>query len=201
MTDASSTPICILAGGGSRRFGKDKALAQLNGKTLLAHVIDRVQAQSDGAIVINAGDPAPFSEFGLSIVSDGEWRGSGPLAGILTALQWARREGSDTVITLAVDLPFAPLDLIARLNAAGAPAVCASGDRWHPVNGIWRVEQSEALEAYLKSGKRSAHGWAEHCGAAIASFEERQGGADPFWNVNTPDEMAQAERMIEEARD
>lgn len=195
MAQKPDIPICILAGGASRRFGTDKALAVLNGKPLLSHILDRVRNQTSGPIAINTGNVESCLEFGLPLLQDKECQGFGPLAGIYTALGWALQEGCDAVITLAVDLPFVPLDLATRLSASGAPSIAATKDRWHPVNGIWQAAQLEALGTYLQSGKRSAHGWAEHCGAHIAVFEEGAEGVDPFWNVNTPDDLAAAERF------
>lgn len=194
MDTPSTTPVCILAGGASQRFGEDKALALLHGRPLLAHVLERVAGQTSGPIAINAGSAEALATFELPVLEDSAWQGSGPLAGVYTAMEWAARAGFETVVTLAVDLPFAPLDLVSKLEGAGAPAIAATKDRWHPVNGVWRADQLEALHECLRSGKRSAHGWAEHCGARIALFEEGPDGLDPFWNINTREDMKRAQR-------
>lgn len=186
----------ILAGGASRRFGANKALARLGGKPLIAHVLDRITQQTFGPIAINAGDQHDFAHIDHPIISDTHWQSAGPLAGIMTALDWARRGGFPHVVTLAVDVPFVPLDLIAKLSAIGAPAIAATQDRWHPVNALWETAQRDRLDAFLETGKRSAHGWAEQCDAGLAKFDHQGGPRDPFWNVNTPEEMALAEQML-----
>jgi len=196
MAQKPDIPICILAGGASRRFGADKALAVLDGRPMVEHLLDRVHGQTIGPIAINTGNAEAFKVLGLPLLRDAAWESSGPLAGIYTALDWASQEGFETVITLAVDQPFAPLDLVTRLNASGVPSIAATKERWHPVNGIWNAAHSETLGAYLESGKRSAHGWAEHCGAKVALFERGPDGVDPFWNVNRPEDMIAAQRFI-----
>lgn len=196
MAALPNIPICILAGGASRRFGENKALAKLAGKPLLSHVLERVRGQTSGPIAINAPPSIGFEDWGLPIITERDWEGVGPLAGVTTAMEWASEQGFENIVTLAVDLPFAPLDFVDKLSAASAPAIAASDDRLHPVNGLWRVDQHGALLAYLESGRRSAHGWAESCGAATVAFEDATGQADPFWNVNTHEDMATAEAML-----
>lgn len=189
-------PICILAGGASRRFGEDKALAKLQGKLLIAHVLDRLVNQTTGPIAINATEAGPYARFGLPILPDDKWAGHGPLAGIVAAMEWSSTLGYSNVVTVAVDLPFVPANFVSKLAATGAPTIAATAQRWHPVNAFWRSCDRDSLESYLKSDLRSAHGWAQHCKAGVALFDEGAGGVDPFWNVNTPDEMAQAEKML-----
>ena len=196
MTSPPNIPICILAGGTSRRFGEDKALAVLGGKPLIEHVLERVRRATSGTIAINAPSPGGFERIGLPVVADAAWEGAGPLAGILTAMEWASSIGATQVATLAVDLPFAPLDFVKTLSANGAPAIAVSGDRWHPVNGLWKADQSSALRSYLESGKRSAHGWAEHCNASLVPFDPAPGEVDPFWNINTREDLAKAEELF-----
>lgn len=196
MASLPDIPICILAGGTSRRFGEDKALATLGDKPLLSHVVERVRGQTSGAIAINAPSPEGLERWGLPIIADGAWEGEGPLAGIYAAMEWASSLGAPQVATIAVDLPFAPLDFVQKLSANGAPAIAVSSERWHPVNGLWSIDQSSALHAYLESGKRSAHGWAEHCNASLASFDIAPGEVDPFWNINTREDLAKAEEML-----
>lgn len=196
MAALPNIPICILAGGGSRRFGEDKALAKLGGKPLLSHVLGRVRGQTSGPIAINTAPAQEYERWGLPIITDTARDGVGPLAGITTATEWAGAQGSDRVVTIAVDLPFAPFDFVKKLSAAGAPAIAITAGRWHPVNGLWRADQLLALQTYLESGKRSAHGWAESCNAALVTFDHAAGGIDPFWNINTPEDMSKAEEML-----
>ncbi|MEP0393292.1 MAG: molybdenum cofactor guanylyltransferase [Erythrobacter sp.] len=195
MAAFPNIPICILAGGTSRRFGSDKALAMLGGKPLLEHVLDRVRQQTSGPIAINAPLSKGFERWELPIIPDTLSESIGPLAGILTAMEWASIQGFESIVTLAVDLPFAPLDLVSKLAEKGAPAIAITGDRWHPVNGLWRADSQSALRFFIDNRSRSAHGWAEFCGASRVAFDHEPGGIDPFWNVNTQDDLAAAERL------
>jgi molybdenum cofactor guanylyltransferase len=196
MSELPDFPICVLAGGASRRFGSNKALALLGGKPIVQHVIDRIKPQSNGPIAINANSDDGLAELGLAIIPDTKWNGEGPLAGLANALAWTSEMKASEVVTVALDLPFLPLDLVSRLAVTGSPSITASGDQTHPVNGIWKAGQLDALEAYLQSGRRSAHGWAKECKASVTSYEKAANGIDPFLNVNTPEDLAKAEAML-----
>ena len=189
MVSVCDISILVLAGGGSKRFGSNKALAELGDKPLVSHVIERLRPQTSGRIAINAKNGAEFAHLGVPIVSDGVWQGQGPLAGIRAALLWAKKAGAKQVVTTAVDLPLIPPDFIERLLKAGAPSIAMSGERRHPINGLWDCSQIGALDQYLQSSGRSAHGWAEHCGAKTADFPIQKGACDPFYNINTPDDL------------
>ena len=200
MTVKSRIAVCILAGGESRRFGGNKALAEWRGGTLIGHILDRVRAQTDGPVAINAAAPEAFAGLGVPVVSDEAWLQAGPLAGVRTAMLWADRAGHAEVVTLGVDLPFLPKDYIAAIAEPRAPAVAGSDGRLHPVNGIWPVAQLPELEAYLESGKRSAHGWSESCNAAIVEFAPTNAGIDPFFNVNTAEDLRIAMELADRDR-
>ena len=186
--------VCILAGGASRRFGGSKAFANLHGKPLLEHVIDRIRAQTTGPLIINANDPEQYERFGLTVIADDRWPEAGPLAGVYAAMSWARDVGLDQVVTVAVDQPHLPMDFVATLLRTGAPAIAASLGRPHPVNALWPVNDLAALDGYLASGKRSVQGWAESCQARVAEFQATPEAVDPFLNVNTPDDLRTAEQ-------
>ena len=196
MSGVPDIPICILAGGASRRFGSNKALALLAGKPMVQHVVERIKSQTAGPIAINANSDYGLAGMGLTIVPDRKWSSEGPLAGIASALTWATELDATKVVTVALDLPLLPLDLISKLAETGRPSIAASGDQMHPVNGLWEVGQLDALEVYLQSGRRSAHGWAKQSEASVANFEIDANGIDPFWNVNTPDDLSKAELML-----
>lgn len=112
-------PAVILAGGLSRRMGGgNKALSLLAGETLLTHVLRRLRPQC-GAIAINAnGDAEQFGEYGLPVIADGFTGYAGPLAGVLAGMEWAAGQGADRVISVSVDTPFLPDDLVWRLREA-----------------------------------------------------------------------------------
>lgn len=210
-------PVVILAGGEARRMGGgDKGLAPLGGRPLLSHVLDRL-GPGAGPVALSAnGDPARFADWGLPVLADaaaegpGEGRGgarAGPLAGVLSALDWAAGLGAARVATAPWDTPFLPRDLLARLaraaEAEGAPIALAcgpdgqGGEALHPAVGLWSTALREDLRAALAAGTRRVRGWAAGQGYAAVRFDGPVDGgpADPFFNINTPADMAQAERI------
>ena len=193
----------ILAGGrGSRMGGVDKALVPLGGQPMVAHVIARLGRQV-GALALNAGgDPGRFAGFGLPVLPDPVPGQPGPLAGVLAGMRWAGAQGASHVVTAATDTPFLPGNLVARLQAAAeaahAPiALAESGGRLHPTFGLWPVTLAEDLELALEAGTRKVAGWALGEGAVRVAFAAEP--RDPFFNVNTPDELETAEGMLAEA--
>lgn len=190
--------VCILAGGASRRFGSEKAFAELCGKPLLAHVIDNILPQTSGPVLINGNDTAAYAGFGLPVITDGEWVGGGPLAGIHAALKWALSAGRERVVTAAVDQPFLPKSYIATLLQDRVPTIAECGGRLHPINAVWSVSDLPALRIYLETGKRDVHGWAKSSLAEIIEFPAGHGVIDPFLNVNTKADLAVAAQFLGE---
>lgn len=206
MPDLRSTTGVILAGGLSRRMGGiEKSLLQLSGKPLIEHIRDRLAPQV-GAMVISAnGDPARFSRLGLPVISDTIPGNAGPLAGILAAMAWSRENHPETthVLSVAADTPFFPLDLRERLANDAAPgriAVAASGGRTHPVFALWPVGLERDLAAWLVAGNRKVMGFVLcHSWRAVdfPDRETRTGQIDPFYNINTPENLARAAQLVE----
>lgn len=196
----------ILAGGRSSRMGgAEKSLATLGGRPLIAHAIDRLRPQVSWLALNANGDPRRFGDLGLPVLADGIPDFPGPLAGILAGMRWAAVHGCETVASVAVDTPFFPTDLVARLSAARAhpsngPALAASGGRLHPVFGLWPVALADDLDAFLRKGETFRVGeFARRCACIAVPFDE--GPADPFFNVNRLEDLAVARaRMDEDAR-
>ncbi len=201
----------LMAGGQSRRMGGgDKCLRTLAGKPILAHAIDRVRPQV-GPLVLNAnGDPARFAAFGLPVVADAVGDFAGPLAGVLTGLEWAadRDPESDSpgawLASFATDAPFLPADLVARLLAAvvagGADLACAASQgRDHPVFGLWPLRLRHDLrQAMVGEGIRKVDLWTARFKLVSVDFplvETPAGPLDPFFNANRPEDLAEAERL------
>ena len=192
----------LLAGGLARRFGGgDKCLRALGGRALLAHVIERAQGQV-AALILNAnGDAERFARFPLAVVPDVIGGYAGPLAGVLTGLEWARKHVPDApwVASFATDAPFLPRDLVARLIAAvtenGAEiAFAASAGRTHPVFAVWPVRLADALRATIADeGLRKIDLWTARFRTARVEFASVP--VDPFFNINTPADLAEAERL------
>ena len=194
----------LLAGGQSRRMGGgDKALRLLGGETILARVIARLRPQV-ARLVLNAnGDPARFAGFGLPVVADSVEGFAGPLAGILAGLDWAAANAPavSDIASVPGDCPFLPGDLVARLQAAraaeGKPLACARSGEWrHPVVGLWPVALRHDLrKAVVVEDLHKIELWTARHGVAIADWPAAP--VDPFFNVNTPEDVAAAERMAQ----
>ena len=192
----------LLAGGLARRMGGgDKPLREIDGKTLLAHVIERLRPQCE-ALVLNAnGEPERFSAFGLPVVADSIQGFAGPLAGVLAGLDWAaaHAKAARFVVSVATDTPFLPRDLVTRLQAARIAhearlASAASGGRTHPVIGLWPVDiRDELRRALLEEGLRKIDLFTARHNLAIAEWPVLP--YDPFFNANAPDDLAQAESI------
>lgn len=195
----------LLAGGLARRMGGgDKPLRPIGGKTILARVIERLAPQCDGLILNANGDPARFAETGLPVVPDDVPGFAGPLAGILAALDWAAANRPEIawVASVAADTPFIPHDFVSRLhaarNAADVPLACAESDgQTHPVNGLWRVDLREDLRhALVVEDMRKIDRWTARHGIAHAGWAIAP--VDPFFNANTPEDIARAEAILVE---
>jgi len=209
---ASEAPIVgvLLAGGQARRMGGgDKALIGLGGRPLIAHGIARLAPQVSRLIINANGAPGRFNSFGLpvvaDVVADVEGGFAGPLAGILTGLEWAREHVPDCrlVVTAPTDAPFLPDNLVARFVAArraqGAEIVCAvSGRRTHPPIGLWPVALAGALRAAITDEEmRKVDRWTARYRVAEVAWPDGPGGAqDPFFNINRPEDLAEAERRL-----
>ena len=167
----------VLAGGQSRRFGSDKALAELGGVTLLARAVDRLGGWCDRVVVVgreSAPVPAP-------VLADWPRAGMGPLGGLAAALRMARDEGYDAVLSCGVDAAFLPADLAALL--APGPAFVAD----QPVIGLWPVSAVGAVEAILAGdGKHSMRALAEAVGARGVVLDVAPA------NINTVADLAAA---------
>ncbi|MCU0820550.1 MAG: molybdenum cofactor guanylyltransferase MobA [Beijerinckiaceae bacterium] len=192
--------VVILAGGKATRMGGgDKPLKVLKGVPILSHVLARV-ARQGRALVLNAnGDAHRFAPFGLPVVADAESDFPGPLAGILAGLDWAASQGiTGDVLSVPGDCPFIPHDLAERLEAArqqaGLPLACAGSGGWtHPVIGLWPVSLREDLRAAMAGGERKIDRFTARFGCATAEWPVEP--FDPFFNVNTPEELVEAEHL------
>jgi molybdopterin-guanine dinucleotide biosynthesis protein A len=198
--DRSDIAGVVLAGGRSQRMGRDKAGVMLGAESLLHHVLTRLSQQTP-LVAVNADAAAE----GVPVVPD-RFRGkAGPMAGIHAAMVYAAGLPSIThVVTVSVDCPFFPADLVARLAAAvehpSQIAIAASEGRSHPVFGLWPVTLAADLEAWITTDeKRRVRDFLLRHDVTEVAFPLRPTRAsllDPFFNVNTPDDLAEAERWL-----
>jgi molybdopterin-guanine dinucleotide biosynthesis protein A len=183
----------VLAGGMGRRMGGvDKALVPLDGRPLLAHVIERLRPQVSQLLVNANGDPARFAGFGDRVIADVVGDHPGPLAGLHAGLTHTKHPW---VLSVPCDAPRLPLDLGARLTRAiqdsGAEiAVARAGGRVHPVFGLLSASLADPLRDYLDGGGRAVLGWIETRRSVVVDFDD----ADAFTNVNTAEDLACLER-------
>jgi molybdenum cofactor guanylyltransferase len=198
----------LLAGGQSRRMGGGhKGLLDICGKPMLAHVIERIRPQV-GPLVINTNsDPSQFAQFDLPVVADSIEGFVGPLGGVLAGMRWARTSAPEApwIATVSTDAPLIPHDLVGRLLLAVAGrdkaiALASSGGELHPVIGLWPVALADDLEAALRAGDRKVLRWTDRHGSVPVEFpffEIRGRKVDPFFNANTPEELAEARAVLE----
>lgn len=202
----------ILAGGlATRMGGGDKALLSLRGRSLLEHVIERLEPQVSGLALSANGDPARFADYDLPVLPDTISDFPGPLAGVLAGLDWAAELGAETVVTVASDTPFFPRDLVERLcetaKGQSRPLVLAATPRGseetrsmtkglirHPTFGLWPVALRDDLREALENGLKKVVLWTEKHGGREAVFETDR--FDPFFNVNTPEDLMKAEEFL-----
>lgn len=204
MSAASTVLGVLLAGGRARRMGGgDKGFRQLAGRPLMDHVVERARPQVARLLINAGGDPARFDAYGLPVVADVVDGFAGPLAGVLTGLEWAAAQAPDLswVATFATDAPFLPTDLVERLMSAAVSAAsdlaCAtSGGRAHPVFGLWPVAMKDDLRrALIEEDVRKIDVFTARHRMTHVDFPV--GGVDPFFNVNTPEDLAQAQGLAD----
>jgi molybdopterin-guanine dinucleotide biosynthesis protein A len=203
-TDIPPTPGVLLAGGLARRMGGgDKPMRRIAGRSILDRVIARLEPQCDGLVLNANGDPARFAAFGLPVFADTVKDFPGPLAGILAALDWTatNRPEVEFILSAAGDCPFLPRDLVARLHRARVEqnaqlAVAASAGQSHPVIGLWSVAlRDELRHALVVEDMRKIDRWTARYRLATVTWPTEP--LDPFFNANTMDDIAEAERLAE----
>ena len=202
----------IIAGGLSSRMQQggvagDKFLQPL-GKTgtIISHVVRRIETQVETLVInANSGDPR-LTDLGVLVIKDLPAKHGGPLVGIMTALMQA--SGSSLLLTTAADTPFLPHDLADRLlerrNQTGARVVLASSlERVHPIFGLWETGLTDELTTWLANTSRaSVFAFAEHIGFETVDFPLAFVGDspetyDPFFNINWPDDLFVARKLVE----
>jgi len=204
----------ILAGGQATRMGGgDKGLLPLGAGTLLDQVIARLAPQVAGMALNANGDAVRFGGLGVPVLPDSIDGFAGPLAGVLAGLDWAAEQGADAIVSVAADTPFFPRDLVARLMAASDgqvhPLVLAATPRAegeatksmsrsglirHPTFGLWPVALRDDLRSALQEGLRKVVIWTGKHDGREAVFDDP---GEPFFNVNTPEDLVRAQAMLE----
>ena len=203
-------PGIILAGGLSRRMGGgDKGLLMLGKTTIIERVIDKISPQV-GSLAINInGDSSRFPDYKLPIIPDSIKGYLGPLSGILAGMEWAFKNGNRYIATVAADTPFLPDDLIKRLHAMvksknlnigiAASRILSGDDVFiHPTFGIWEVALKDDLRDALANDTRKIMFWAKKFKLDYYYFDTSDKLSDPFFNINTPDDLEEAKYRLKE---
>ena len=204
----SDIPGIILAGGLSRRMGGgDKGLLMLGETSIIERVIDKILPQV-GSLAINInGDSSRFPDYKLPIIPDSIKGYLGPLSGILAGMEWAFKNGNRYIATVAADTPFLPDDLIKRLHAMvksknlnigiAASRILSGDDVFiHPTFGIWEVALKDDLRDALANDTRKIMFWAKKFKLDYYYFETSDKLSDPFFNINTPDDLEEAKYRL-----
>ena len=175
--------------------GAEKAFAEISNKSALAWIVDRLAPQVERLVINANGDVARYQNSGLSVIADQRRDVGTPLAGLHAALHWAKDHRFDWLLTVPSDTPFLPRDLTGKLAAAACPAAIAvSGGQAHFLTGLWSTTLCETLDDAIGKEKLfRVKDWAAHARAANVTWSVIP--FDPFFNVNTPEDLAEA-RLI-----
>jgi molybdopterin-guanine dinucleotide biosynthesis protein A len=192
--------VLVLAGGEGKRMGGEKPQRLLAGRPLLDFALDAAR-RSGRQIAIGVRSASQLALRNDAVLVLDEAEIPGPLASLAAGLKWAAANGAEQLQTFPCDAPFLPYDLSDRLDrrmalAAAPVALPASGGRLHPACALWSVSVLSSLSAYLATGRRSLMGLAEYAGFAIEDWGAPE--RDPFFNVNTQENLCTAERWLDQ---
>ncbi len=194
----------ILAGGASSRMGgHDKTLLRLGDELLVERAIRRLASQVCTVAVNSNSGTSELPAFNVPVIADRWPERRGPLAGVLAGMIWARAQGCSHIVTVAGDTPFFPENLVSELvstmtRTVASLVLAASGDgkdmRRHPTFGIWDCRLASDLARSLEDGQRKIVAWSDRHSTEVARF--RTDGVDPFFNVNTPEQLRLARQLL-----
>lgn len=196
----------VLAGGGSTRFGQDKALVEIEGAPMLSRMRALLSRVATEVHVI-----APLQKYaalGITGVPD-RWEGQGPLAGIITALM-ATTEGGSAEWNLIVgcDMPFLTQEwlsyLLKRAVASGAEVVAPkSVQGLEPLCACWRTSAALKLQRAFDSGTRKITEAMKQLPLEVvdeSDWKRFDSAGRLFWNMNTAADYDEAKRILEAER-
>ena len=199
----------VLAGGlATRMGGVDKGKLSLGPhQTILDEVLQRLMPQVDATVINANGDPARFDQYDLPVVVDSVAGFHGPLAGVLAGLEYAQDHEYEWVCSVAADTPFFPTDLVCCFKREAekekslvvlASSYDALKSRWmrQPTFGLWHIKLIDQLRQALDEGIRKIVVWTDTVGGVEAQFIHEENQLDPFFNVNTPEDLVTAQRDL-----
>ena len=189
----------IIAGGRSSRMGGvEKIFLEIGGKPILDRIVSRLAPHVDRLVINANGDASRFAQSGLAVLPDLRTNIATPLAGLHASLHWAARNGFDRLLTVPADTPFLPRDLMQKLSTGSHDAViAASGGQKHFLTGLWATSLLPVLESAITAKALvRVKDWATEADAATVEWPVSL--FDPFFNVNTPEDLAEAAHIAAE---
>lgn len=197
----------LLAGGMGRRMGGgDKPLRDLAGKSLLSHSVARARPQVESLVLNVNGDVDRFAHYDMPVVTDVVEGYAGPLAGIHAAMEWSRRTHAESkwLVSFATDAPFFPTNMVSSFLEtqvrSEAQIICArSRGRTHPVFALWSLDLVQELRsAMVDEDLRKIDQWTSRYTVGFVDFDEPAQTVDPFFNINRPEDLAEAEQLFKD---
>ena len=191
----------ILAGGKSRRFGEDKSKIKLGNKTLLEHVIDKVEKEFSELLIISNIQSYKFTSKRIFLVQDFIKGQLGPLIGALSAMKWVELNNKNYkwIATFPCDTPFFDIKIIEYLKIKSFETkkklvFLKSAKIRHNIFGLWSLDLKDILENDIKNNIRKVEIWADKIGSDIINIEK--GKFDSFLNINTKNDLEIAKKNL-----
>ena len=191
----------VLAGGKSKRFGKDKSQVKLGNKILIDYILTEIiDLYKDILIVTN--EPIKFLDSDKISITDDIKKGLGPLGGVLSAMKWAKdnKKNYKWISTFPIDTPFFKKDHLnefykeINLNKSNLFFMKSKNTR-HNIFGLWSLELFEELEIALNRGDRKVELWANKIGVKTIDLKN-ENNKDPFFNINTKEDLETAKKLL-----
>lgn len=192
----SNIPVVIAAGGDGSRIGGDKPNLALDGTRLIDHTVRAARFWSEHIAIAAREGSQPTLQPNLDLLIDEEANG-GPLSALFSALQYAQMKGAKHVLLIPCDMPFLPDDLLDRLQqeiGSYHVAMARSNGQVYPICALWSIEAIKSISKYLDTGRRSLIGFAETLQVIFVDWSGIE--PDPFFNINTLQDLKQAEAYL-----
>ena len=190
----------VLAGGKSKRFGKDKSQAKLGGKILIDYILSELVSEFKEVLIV-ANDPIKHLSSNKIIKIQDFKKNLGPLGGIFSSMKWAKdnNRSYEWIVSFPSDTPFFKMnilnDFFLKVNEKESELFFMnSNKKRHNIFGLWSIDLVDQLEKDLENGSRKVENWANNIGVKTInmSFEKN----DPFFNINTKEDLDKAKNII-----
>ena len=192
----------VLAGGKSKRFGKDKSQAKLGGKILIDYILAELVNEFKEVLIV-ANDPIKHLSSNKIIKIQDFKKNLGPLGGIFSSMKWAKdnNRSYQWIVSFPSDTPFFKMnilnDFFLKVNEKESELFFMnSNKKRHNIFGLWSIDLVDQLEKDLENGSRKVENWANNIGVKTInmSFEKN----DPFFNINTKEDLDKAKNIIDD---